>query len=205
MKSALELNGASVCVQTGTTTELNLADYFKANKHDLQPVVFEKLDEVNAAYDGRPLRRLHHRPVGPLCDPPDAGQARTTTSCCPRSSPRSRSAGRCARATTSGSTSSSGTYFALLNAEELGVTQANVDEMKNSTNPEIKRLLGKPTASSAKASASTTTGSSTSSRRVGNYGEIFERNVGAGSPLKIARGLNALWTKGGLQYAPPIR
>ena len=74
VNSALQLSGASVCVQSGTTTELNLADYFKANKMEYNPVVFEKIEEVNAAYDFWPLRRLHDRPVRPLCDPPDAGR-----------------------------------------------------------------------------------------------------------------------------------
>ena len=98
------------------------------------------------------------------------------------------------------------THYALLNAEELGITQANVEEMKASANPEIKRFLG--------VEADTKIGTDLGVandwavniiKAVGNYGEIFERNIGAGSPLKIARGLNALWTKGGLQYAPPIR
>ena len=143
VKSAKELNGASVCVQTGTTTELNLADYFKANKMTYKPVVFEKLDEVNAAYDAGRCDVYTTDQSGLYAHAPAACATRTTTSCCPRSSPRSRWARRCARATTSGSPSSSGCYFALLNAEELGVTQANVDEMLKSTNPEIKRLLGK--------------------------------------------------------------
>ena len=99
------------------------------------------------------------------------------------------------------------TYYALLNAEELGITQANVDEMKNSANPEIKRFLGTGSRHQDRhrSRPRPTTGSYNIVKAVGNYGEIFERNVGSGSPLKIARGLNALWTKGGLQYAPPIR
>ncbi|RUV67288.1 amino acid ABC transporter substrate-binding protein, partial [Mesorhizobium sp. M5C.F.Ca.IN.020.14.1.1] len=98
------------------------------------------------------------------------------------------------------------TYFALLQAEELGITKANVDEMKNSDNPEIKRVLG----TEPDTKIGTDLGVSNDwvvniVKAVGNYGEMFERNVGSGSPLKIARGINALWTKGGLQYAPPIR
>jgi general L-amino acid transport system substrate-binding protein len=98
------------------------------------------------------------------------------------------------------------TYYALLDAEEAGVTQANVDEMKNSDNPDIKRLLG----SEAETKIGTDLGVSNDwvvniVKAVGNYGEMFERNVGTGSPLKIARGINALWTKGGLQYGMPIR
>ena len=96
------------------------------------------------------------------------------------------------------------THFALLNAEELGVTQANVDEMKKSDNPDIKRLLGVE-GKFGEALGLTNDWAYHIIKHVGNYGEIFERNVGPGSPLKIARGLNALWTKGGLQYAPPVR
>ena len=98
------------------------------------------------------------------------------------------------------------TYYALLNAEELGITQANVEEMKSSENPEIRRVLG--------VEADTKIGTDLGLtnewvvnivKAVGNYGEMFERNVGQDSPLKIARGVNNLWTKGGLQYGMPIR
>ena len=92
----------------------------------------------------------------------------------------------------------------MLNAEELGVTQANVDDMMKSDNPEIKRLLGAE-GKFGEALGLTNDWAYRIIKQVGNYGEIFERNVGQGSPLKIARGLNALWTKGGLQYAPPVR
>jgi general L-amino acid transport system substrate-binding protein len=97
-------------------------------------------------------------------------------------------------------------YFALLNAEEAGITQANVDEMKESASPDIRRLLG----TEAETKIGTDLGLDNDwvvqiIKATGNYGEIFERNVGSGSPLKIARGVNALWTKGGLQYGMPIR
>ena len=98
------------------------------------------------------------------------------------------------------------THYALLNAEELGITQANVEEMKASDNPEIKRVLGEE----ADTKIGTDLGLDNDwvvniVKAIGNYGEIFERNIGAGSPLKIARGINAQWSKGGLQYALPIR
>ena len=105
VNSALELNGASVCVQQGTTTELNLADYFRANKMKLKIGDLRDRRRGGQGLRRRPLRRLHHRRLGPLCRAPAARQVRTTTSCCPRSSPRSRSARPCATATTSGSTS----------------------------------------------------------------------------------------------------
>lgn len=205
VNSALQLSGAAVCVQTGTTTELNLADYFKANNLQYNPVVFEKLEEVNAAYDsgrcdvyttdqsGLYAIRLSltapddhvvlpeiisKEPLGPLVRQGDDQWFDIVK----------------------------WVGFALVDAEELGITQANVEEMKGSANPEIKRMLG----GEANSKFGTDLGLSEDwvvniVKGVGNYGEIFERNIGAGSPLKIARGLNALWTKGGIQYAPPIR
>jgi len=205
VNSALELNGASICTQTGTTTELNLADYFKANKMEYNPVVFEKLEEVNAAYDaGR-------------CDVYTTDQSglygiRLTLSA-PADHvvlPEIISKEPLGPAVRQGDDQwyhiVKWTYFALLQAEELGITQANVEEMKTSDNPEIKRVLGQE----AETKIGTDLGVSNDwvvniVKAVGNYGEMFERNVGTGSPLKIARGINALWTKGGLQYAPPIR
>jgi len=207
--SALKLSGAAVCVQTGTTTELNLADYFKANKMEYKVVAFEKEQEVLAAYeDGRCdayttdqsgiyAQRLKlakpddhvvlpeiisKEPLGPVVRQGDDAWFNVVK----------------------------WTYFALLNTEELGITQANVEEMKGSANPEIRRILGVANADATAAGFGTAIGVSEEwvvqiVKGVGNYGEIFERNVGANTPLKIARGVNALWTAGGLQYAPPIR
>jgi len=205
INSALQLSGAAVCVQSGTTTELNLADYFKANKMEYNPVVFEKVEEANAAYDsGR-------------CDAYTTDQSglygiRLTLSA-PDDHvvlPEIISKEPLGPAVRQGDDKFfdivKWTYFALLNAEEAGITQANVEEMKNSENPDIKRLLG----AEAETKIGTDLGVDNAwvvniIKTTGNYGEIFERNVGAGSPLKIARGINALWTKGGLQYGPPIR
>ena len=97
------------------------------------------------------------------------------------------------------------THFALLEAEEYGITQANVEEMKASENPTIKRILGADDSKIGEGIGLANDWVVNIIKAVGNYGEIFDRNIGAGSPLKIARGLNALWSKGGLQYAPPIR
>lgn len=207
--SALKLSGAAVCTQTGTTTELNLADYFKANKMDYKVVAFEKNEEVLAAYqDGRcdvfttdqsglyadklkfanPDEHvvlpeiISKEPLGPLVRQGDDAWFNVVK----------------------------WTYFALLNAEELGVTTANVGEMASSANPEIQRLLGVKNADGTAAGFGTGIGLSEEwvvqiVKAVGNYGEIFERNVGLNTPLKIARGKNGLWNAGGLQYAPPIR
>ena len=205
VKSALELSGASICVQSGTTTELNLADYFRANNMDFKPVVFEAQDEADAAYNaGR-------------CDAYTTDQSGLYAVRLQMSSPDDHVVlPEIISKEPLGPSVRQGddkwfdivkwTYYALLNAEEAGVTQANVDEMKNSNNPDIRRLLG----AEAETKIGTDLGVSNDwvaniIKATGNYGEIFERNVGSGSPLKIARGINALWTKGGLQYGMPIR
>jgi general L-amino acid transport system substrate-binding protein len=203
LNSALELNDAAICVQQGTTTELNLADYFRANKMKLKTVTFATSTEALKAYDasrcdayttdasglaGERLRLanaddhiilpeiISKEPLGPAVRHGDDQWFDIVK----------------------------WTHFAMVNAEELGITQANVDDMMKSDNPDIKRLLGTE-GEHGKALGLTNDWAYRIIKLVGNYGEIFERNVGQGSPLKIARGLNALWTKGGLQYAPPVR
>jgi general L-amino acid transport system substrate-binding protein len=203
VKSAKELNGASVCVATGTTTELNLADYFRANNMTYKPVVFEKADEVNAAYDagrcdvyttdqsGLYAQRLRLKSPGDHVILPEVISKEPL-------GPVVR------QGDFQWFTLNKWVYFALLNAEELGVTSKNVDEMLKSTNPEIKRLLGAE-GEFGKAVGLDNDWVVRIVKGVGNYGEIYERNVGPNTPLKIARGQNNLWTKGGLQYAPPVR
>jgi general L-amino acid transport system substrate-binding protein len=203
VNSALELNDASVCVQQGTTTELNLADYFRANHMKLKSVTFATADEAVKAYDtsrcdsyttdssglyGERLRLaspndnivlpeiISKEPLGPAVRHGDDQWGDIVR----------------------------WTHYAMLNAEELGVTKANVDEQLKSENPEIRRLLGAE-GSYGEAMGLTKDWAYRIIKLVGNYGESFERNVGQGSPLKISRGLNALWTKGGLQYGMPVR
>jgi general L-amino acid transport system substrate-binding protein len=205
VKSALELSGAAVCVQSGTTTELNLADYFKTNNLQYNPVVFDKLEEVNAAYDsGR-------------CDVYTTDQsglyALRLTLKNPDDNvvlPEIISKEPLGPAVRQGDDQwfdiVSWTAYALINAEEFGITQKNVDEMKNSANPDIKRFLGVEQGSTIGTDLGLTNDWAYNIiKGVGNYGEVFDRNIGAGSPLKIQRGLNALWNKGGIQYAPPVR
>ncbi|RIY03216.1 amino acid ABC transporter substrate-binding protein [Aureimonas flava] len=203
VNSALQLSGATVCVQSGTTTELNLADYFAANNMQYNPVVIEAQSDVNSAYDsGR-------------CDVLTTDQSGLYASRLELATPDDHvvlpeiiSKEPLGPAVRQGDDQwfnvVKWTHFALLNAEELGVTQANVEEMKTSSNPEIRRLLGVEGTFGADAGL-TNDFVVNIIKAVGNYGELFERNVGTGSPLGIARGQNALWTKGGLQYAPPIR
>lgn len=203
VKSAKELAGATVCTQQGTTTELNLADYFRANNLKYEPVVFATNDETVKAYEsGR-------------CDA-------FTTDASGLYSERLRLANPDEHMVLPDIISKEPlgpgvrhgddqwfdivkwTHYAMLTAEELGVTKANVGEMMKSTNPEIKRLLGTE-GKFGEAMGLSNDWAARMIKHVGNYGESFERNVGMGSRLKIARGVNALWSKGGLQYAPPIR
>ena len=205
LKSAKQLKGATVCVQSGTTTEKNLTDFSRANKLDIKPVVFEKFDAANAAYfsgrckayttDASGLASIRAKeaknpkdhvilpeliskePLGPLVRRGDDEWAAIVK----------------------------WTIYGLIEAEEYGVTASNLEKLKaDSTDPVVLRLLGK----------SDDTGKLLGLDRdwlaraigaVGNYGEIFERNLGEKTPMGLKRGLNAQWNKGGLQYALPIR
>ena len=204
VKSAKELNGATVCVQPGTTTELNLADYFRTNKMTFKPVVIEKVEEVRAAFfSGR-------------CDvyTTDAsGLYSTRAANAPNPDdymvlPEIISKEPLAPAVRHGDNQFADivrwSQYAMLEAEEYGISSQTVDEMLKSDNPSIKRILG-VTPGMGKALGVDEAWVVNIVKQVGNYGESFERNVGMGSPLKIDRGLNKLWTQGGIQYAPPIR
>jgi general L-amino acid transport system substrate-binding protein len=204
VKSAKELNGATVCVQPGTTTELNLADYFRANKMTFKPVVIEKVEEVRAAFfSGR-------------CDvfTTDAsGLYSTRAANAPNPDdyiilPEIISKEPLGPAVRHGDNQFADivrwAFNAMLEAEEYGITSKNVDEMLKSDNPSIKRILG-VTPGMGKALGVDEAWVVNIVKQVGNYGESFDRNVGMGSTLKIDRGLNKLWTQGGLQYSPPIR
>ena len=201
--SALELNGASVCVQQGTTTELNLADFFRANNLKYEAVIFKEEDETLKAYEtGR-------------CDAftTDASglYAERMRLAAPEDHvvlPEIISKEPLGAAVRQGDDQWFNivrwTHFAMISAEEQGVTSKNVDDMLKSTSPDTRRLLGVE-GEYGKSMGLTNDWAYRIIKAVGNYGEIFDKNVGDGSKLKIKRGLNALWTKGGLQYAPPIR
>ena len=204
VKSAKELDGASICVQPGTTTELNLADYFRANHMNFKPVVIEQLDEVeNAFFSGRCDAYTTDR----------SGLAGTRSGRAQNPDdyiilPEVISKEPLAPAVRHGDDDwfaiVKWTIFALIAAEEKGITSKNVEEMKKSDDPEIKRMLG-VTAGGGKALHLDEGWVVNIVKQVGNYGEIFDRNVGKDSPLKLERGLNALWDKGGLMYAMPFR
>jgi general L-amino acid transport system substrate-binding protein len=203
VNSALELNDAAVCVQQGTTTELNLADYFRQNHMTLKTVTFATADEAVKAYDtsrcdsyttdssGLYGERLRLSDPGANIVLPEIISKEPLSPAVRQGDDTWEDIVRW-------------THYAMVDAEELGVNQHNVDDMLKSDAPDIRRLLG------AEGQFGTSLGLTNDwayriIKAVGNYGESFERNVGQGSPLKIARGLNALWTKGGLQYGLPIR
>jgi general L-amino acid transport system substrate-binding protein len=207
VKSVKELDGATICVLPGSTTELNLADYFRANKMTFKPVVIEKVDELRAAFfsgrcdvytsDSSSLYAARAANVPPPAKPEDFIIL-----------PEIISKEPLAPAVRHGDNQFADivrwSQYAMVEAEECGITSANVDEMLKSDNPAIKRILG-VTPGMGKSLGLDEKWAYTIVKQVGNYGESFERNVGMGSPLKIERGLNALWNKGGLQYAQPIR
>jgi len=203
VNSALELNGAAICVQQGTTTELNLADYFAASKMQLKTVTFATANEAVKAYDaGRCdayttdasalyAERLRvanpgdhiilpeiisKEPLGPAVRHGDDQWFDVVK----------------------------WTLFAMIDAEELNISSKTLDDAMKSTNPEIQRFVGTE-GNFGEQLGLTKDWAARIIKHVGNYGESFERNVGQGSPLKIERGLNKLWNKGGIQYAPPIR
>ncbi|HEY7459627.1 MAG TPA: amino acid ABC transporter substrate-binding protein [Xanthobacteraceae bacterium] len=203
VSSALELSGASVCTQTGTTTELNVADFFRSRNMKYEVVAFSTADETVKAYEaGRcdvftsDVSQLYamrlklantadhvvlpeiisKEPLGPVVRHGDDQWLDIVK----------------------------WVLFAMLNAEELGIATKNVDEMMKSGNPEVKRLLGTE-GNFGEQLGLTKDWVARIVKHVGNYGESFDRNVGAGSKLGIERGLNRLWNKGGIQYAPPIR
>jgi general L-amino acid transport system substrate-binding protein len=203
VNSALELNSASVCVQTGTTNEQNLADYFKGNSMKYEVIAFGSADETLKAYEsGRcdvftaDVSQLYAERLK-LSNPADHSVLPEVISKEPLS-PMVR------HGDDQWFDLVKWVLFAMIDAEELGVTQKNVDEMAKSDKPEFKRVFGTD-GNLGEQLGLTKDWVSRIVKAVGNYGESFDRNVGAGSKLGIARGLNQLWTKGGIQYAPPIR
>lgn len=203
VSSALELDGASVCISSGTTTELNLADYFRMNGMSYEPVLYDTADQTAAGFEaGR-------------CDILTSDQSQLYALRLQLSDPDSAvvlpeviSKEPLGPVVRQGDDTwfnvVKWALFAQINAEELGITSANVDEMTSSTDPSVQRFLG-TSGNMGELLGLQNNWAHNVVKQVGNYGEVFERTVGTGSPLNIERGLNALWTNGGLQYAPPIR
>jgi len=204
VKSVKELNGATICVQPGTTTEFNMSDYFRANGISFTPVVIEKVEEnINAFASGRcdaittdasqlaSIRvtalknpddyvilpeRISKEPLGPMVRHGDDQWFDIVK----------------------------WTLYGMIEAEEAGISQSNADEMRSSKDPTIQRLLG-VTPGMGKAIGLDEKWLYAVIKQVGNYGDSFERNLGKKSQIKLDRGLNDLWTRGGLMYAIPIR
>lgn len=204
VKSAKELDGATVCMQTGTSNENTMADWARANNVKYKPVVIEQFNEVvNAFAAGRcdvfttDASGLASIRISKMKNPDDYVVLPEIISKEPLG-PFVRQGDDAWLNIVKWS------LDAMIEAEELGVTSKNVDEKLKSTNPNVKRLLG-VTPGAGKNMGVDDKWAYDIIKQVGNYGESFERNVGMGSPLQIQRGLNALWTKGGLMYALPIR
>ncbi|MET0014276.1 MAG: amino acid ABC transporter substrate-binding protein [Sedimenticola sp.] len=203
VKSALELDGASFCIQAGTTTELNLADYFRANKMSYTPITFDKSDETVKAFEaGRcdALTSDQSQLYALRIQLKDPGSAMVL----PEVISKEPLGPVVAQGDDEWFNIVRWSLNAMLNAEELGVNSGNVGDMMKSKDPNIRRLLGLE-GIKGKGLGLEDGWAANIIKDVGNYSEAFERNVGMDSPLKIARGQNALWNKGGLQYAPPIR
>jgi general L-amino acid transport system substrate-binding protein len=203
LKSAKELDGATVCVLPGTTTELNAADYFRANKMSMKPVVIESNPELaKAFFAGR-------------CDclTSDASQLASIRSTAPNPDdyailPEIISREPLAPAVRHGDDQwfdiVNFATMAMIEAEMLGIDSKNVDEMLKSQDPQIQRFLG-VSPGNGQALGLDEKWAYNIIKMVGNYDEVFERNVGKNTPLKLERGLNALWTKGGIMYTPPFK
>ncbi len=201
--SAMQFNGATICTQTGTTTELNVADFFRSNNLKYEVVAFATADETIKAYDagrcdvyttdasGLYAERLKLANPGDHMVLPEVISKEPLGPAVRHGDDQWTDLVRW-------------THYAMVNGEELGITSANIDSLKTTTNPEIKRVLGVE-GKFGEALGLSNDWAYRILKHVGNYGETFERNVGEKTPLGIKRGLNALWSKGGLQYAAPVR
>jgi len=201
--SALDLNNSKVCVQGATTTELNLADYFRANNMKYEEKKFAKLEDLIKAYESGQCDtftadvsqlyalRLNFAKPGDHVILPDVISKEPLA---PVVRQRDDDWMMIVK----------WTLYAMINAEELGVTSQNIDEALKSKKPDVMRLVGTE-GTYGEDLGLTKDWAARVIRHVGNYGEVYERNVGAESKLKIPRGLNQLWNAGGIQYAPPVR
>jgi general L-amino acid transport system substrate-binding protein len=204
IKSAKQLKGQTVCVQSGTTTEKNLTDFSKASGLGIKPVVFEKLEAAEGAY-------FAGRCIAYTTDASGLASTRNKVAKDPKEHailPELISKEPLGPLVRRGDDEwfaiVKWTIYGLLEAEEYGVTQANVDQQKESKDPVVGRILG-TTEDTGKLLGLDKEWLARAIKTTGNYGEIFERNVGPNSALQLPRGSNNLWSKGGLQYAPPVR
>ncbi|WP_298924614.1 amino acid ABC transporter substrate-binding protein [uncultured Ramlibacter sp.] len=205
IKSAKQLKGATVCVQSGTTTEKNLTDYSKANNLGIKPVVFEKLEATNAAYFSGRCQAYTTDASGLASIRNKEAKNPAEHTILPELISKEPLGPAVRRGDDEFFAIAKWVVYGLIEAEEYGVTQANVDAMaKDSKDPVVGRLLG-TTEDTGKLLGLDKDWLVRAIKTTGNYGEIFERNVGPKSPLALPRGSNNLWSKGGLIYAPPVR
>jgi general L-amino acid transport system substrate-binding protein len=202
-ETALDLNGSKVCVQSGTTTLLNLADYFRANNMKYEEMKFDNLNDVVKAYDTGKCDTL-------TADASQLYALRLNLSkpgdhiILPDLISKEPLAPVVRQRDDDWMMIVKWTLYAMINAEELGVTSQNIDEALKSKKPEVMRLVGTE-GNYGEQLGLTKDWAVRIIRHVGNYGEMYERNIGEKSQLKIPRGMNQLWNAGGVQYAPPMR
>ena len=203
LDSALELNGSKVCVQVNTTTELNLDDYFRANNIKYEQVKFGKVDDVFKAYESGECDTLTSD-VSQLYALRQKLAKQADHVILPDVISKEPLAPVVRQKDDDWLLIVKWTLFAMLNAEELGITSKNIDAAVKSKKPDVRRFVGTE-GDYGEGLGLTNDWAVRIIRRVGNYGEVYERNVGIGSKLGIPRGLNQLWNAGGILYAPPIR
>ncbi|MBC7470786.1 MAG: amino acid ABC transporter substrate-binding protein [Ramlibacter sp.] len=205
VKSAKQLKGATVCVQSGTTTEKNLTDFSRANNLGIKPVVFDKFETTNAAYFAGRCQAYTTDVSGLASIRNKEAKVPADHMILPELISKEPLGPAVRRGDDEWFAIVRWVVFGLIEAEEAGLTQANVEAMqKDSKDPVINRLLGS-TEDSGKLLGLDKDWLLRAVKATGNYGEIFERNVGPRSPLGLPRGLNNLWSKGGVVYAPPVR
>jgi general L-amino acid transport system substrate-binding protein len=205
VKNAKQLKGATVCVQSGTTTEKNLTDYSRANNLGIKPVVFEKVEAATGAYFSGRCQAYTTDASGLASVRNKEAKNPDEHVILPELISKEPLGPSVRRGDDEWFAIVKWVVYGLLEAEEYGVTQANVDQLKADTkDPVVGRLLG-TTEDTGKLLGLGKDWLANAVKATGNYGEIFERNVGPKSPLKLPRGVNNLWSKGGLMYAPPVR
>lgn len=206
VSSAKALKGATVCVQSGTTTELNLTDYSRANNLQLKPVVFEKQEAATGAYFSGRCQVFTTDASGLASVRSKEAQKPEDHVILPELISKEPLGPSVRRGDDDFFAISKWVLNAMLEAEEYGITQANVDQMKKeSKNPGVMRLLGAGTEDTGKLLGLDKDWAYRIVKQVGNYGEVYERHVGPKTAIGLERGTNALWTQGGLMYAPPVR
>ena len=204
IRSAKQLKGATVCVQSGTTTEKNLTDFSRANKLDIKPVVFEKLEAANGAYFSGRCQAYTTDASGLASIRNKEAKTPADHLILPELISKEPLGPAVRRGDDEFFAIAKWVVFALIEAEEFGITQANVDQQRASTDPAVLRLLG-VSEDTGKLLGLDRDWAVRAIKAVGNYGELFERNVGPKSALGLPRGVNNLWNKGGIVYAPPVR